>query len=532
MNKIRSIKFINHPILKNLELNLCDKNNNSVNTIIIAGENGTGKSTILNCLYKIASYTVDFEADVEVEIDNNVSILYFRKEYSFGRNEYMVYDNRGLNKTYQSIEDFKSKYKFGGIFSDVAINFETKTINSVTSLTVDSEVISKYSDNSLPQTINQLFIDTQATDDKNISLEYRKAKILGEDTNNLVVEERMSRFTSAFNQIFDDLKYSRVDNCNGHKEILFNKNGVDISIDKLSSGEKQIVYRGAFLLKDVNALNGAFVFIDEPEISLHPLWQKNIMDYYKNIFTNKNGEQTSQIFFVTHSPFIIHNENRKNDKIVILSKYDNNEIKVIDKPEYYNCNNLAIIKDAFNINDFEEKINKNYSTIYLEGRTDEKYFKKAVEVFGYNNLPFEFKWVGYIDENGQECNTGKDSLNKAAQFLISQNFPIHNVCLFDCDTNREEIKINNVTTKAIPQFENLKKMKKGIENALILDNVDLTPYYSHKIIEGEYGEEKDIPEFDKMKCCDSICKMNNDILKEVFFNLKKEIEDLITLFNK
>lgn len=44
--------------------------------------------------------------------------------------------------------------------------------------------------------------------------------------------------------MFDDLKYSRVENMDGHKAILFEKNGKLIQIDALSSGEKQIVYRG------------------------------------------------------------------------------------------------------------------------------------------------------------------------------------------------------------------------------------------------------------------------------------------------
>ena len=108
--------------------------------------------------------------------------------------------------------------------------------------------------------------------------------------------------------------------------IIDNTNSINIPINKLSSGEKQVVYIGAFLLKDVNALKGVFVFIDEPEISLHPSWQKKIMDYYKNIFTDNNGKQTSQIFAVTHSPFIIHNENRKNDKVIIMSRDNENNI--------------------------------------------------------------------------------------------------------------------------------------------------------------------------------------------------------------
>lgn len=85
----------------------------------------------------------------------------------------------------------------------------------------------------------------------------------------------------------------------GHKEIVFRKCGKEISIDALSSGEKQVVYRGCFLLKDANATRGAFVFIDEPEISLHPLWQQKVLDYYKAMFTDATGVQTSQIFCVT-----------------------------------------------------------------------------------------------------------------------------------------------------------------------------------------------------------------------------------------
>ena len=74
-------------------------------------------------------------------------------------------------------------------------------------------------------------------------------------------------------------------------------------------------------------------------------------------------------------------------------------------------------------------------------------------------------------------------------------------------------------------------MKRGIENALVLDNIDLSPYYSSKTKYGDYGEAKTICEFDKMACCDSICAMDNDILKEVFSNIKMEIDRLISKFS-
>ena len=41
------------------------------------------------------------------------------------------------------------------------------------------------------------------------------------------------------------------------KKILFKKNITLVPIDNLSTGEKQIVFRGAYLLKNINNLDGA-----------------------------------------------------------------------------------------------------------------------------------------------------------------------------------------------------------------------------------------------------------------------------------
>lgn len=409
------------------------------------------------------------------------------------------------------------------IFSDVDINFHSAPLSQVTSLNLDEASSSLRSSSNLPTQINQLIIDIQALDDADVALAVRKNPDLPK--NSLVVEERMPRFTVAFKHLFDDLTYDRVENKDGRKLIMFKKNGIDVPIDSLSSGEKQIVYRGCFLLKDFQALNGAFVFLDEPEISLHPLWQMKIMDYYKGIFTDSNGRQTSQIFAVTHSPFIIHNENRKDDKVIVLSRDENGNVIVKDKPEYFKCSSLTAVQDAFSIRDFYE----DKPTVYLEGRTDEKYFNKALKIYKYS-VPFRFRWVGYLNENGQEENTGKDALNKAVHFLISRDLSIKNVCLFDCDTNRKESEKNNVFTRVIQPYDNTKHMKKGIENALVLDNIDVNQFYFQKTKEGDYGENNTIMEFKKMEFCDYICSLDDKMLEEVFKNLRKEIEKLIELY--
>lgn len=525
MYKIRKIKFQNHPILKNLELDFCGKDGKALDTIIFAGENGTGKSTIINVLYEVASHTVKHPVLVEFEYNGKVfNISYYLKEQTNGKTFMYANDGQGMN-VYIGADDIKNRYSFSGIFSDVDINFHADDVSTVTSLTLDSIKDSRRSTEKLPTQINQLLVDIQSTDDGELARAYRTAKELKKSVDDIAYQERMPRFTTAFNKMFEGLTYSRIENVKGKKSILFQKNGVDIPINNLSSGEKQVVYRGCFLLKDVNATNGAFVFIDEPEISLHPNWQAKVMDYYKGIFTNC-GEQTSQIFAVTHSPFIIHNDTRRNDKVIILSRDDNADIIVKDKPEYFKCNSIEVVQDAFKVNIPTDE----QSVVYLEGRTDEKYLKKALEVYGYD-VDFQFKWIGYIDKKGQEVNTGKDALNKAVPFLIAKNSAVKSVCLYDCDTNKPLRKLNNVITLSIQKFNNVAGISIGIENALVLDGIDVEPYRKQRKEVDGYGIEKLIPDFQKMKCCEDICNLDSEKLKIVFRNLKTVIDQLIELLD-
>ena len=522
MYKIQAITFHEHPVLGNLSLNFCDSGGKAVDSVIFAGENGTGKSTIINEIYTLVSRTAMCEADVIYEKDNTVFTMLYRKKMLNGKPHLYASDGSGLNTLINS-NDIANRHPTAGIYSDVDINFHSQQVSSVTSLTLDEKKESRRSSNDLPTQIHQLLIDIQALDDADVAFAVRQNP--NATIKDLSIRERMPRFTAAFNRMFDGLSYSRIENRNGRKFIIFSKNGIDIPIESLSSGEKQIVYRGCFLLKDANAINGAFVFIDEPEISLHPIWQKKIMDYYKSIFTDDSDIQTSQIFAVTHSPFVIHNESRKNDKVIVLARDNSGHIVVKDKPEYYKCTSIEVVHDAFSIQQFSADI----PTVYLEGRTDEKYFNKAIEVYGIN-IPFQFKWVGYMKDDENEENTGKDALNKAVHFLIGRNLSIKNVCLFDCDTGRTETMRNNVYTRVIPTYENVKRMKKGIENALILDSIDVSPYYSSKTKEGDYGNDNTIVEFKKMEFCDYICSLDENVQKKVFQNLKSVIDSLVLLF--
>jgi predicted ATPase len=519
--KIKAVHIYNHPILGTIDLDFTGPDGNAVDTVILAGENGIGKSTILNLLYTVFSRTIDiFEGlDLSVELETpegNVKLT-----YSNGRintNDNYIFVNDGTGKRFINNDAVKQKYPFKAIFSDVDINFHSSQLSSVTSLDLDKEERSRRSTEDLPTRINQLIIDVQSLDDADVAYSVRN----NPDANyqQLSVAERIPRFIRAFDRMFDDLSYDRIVNTKGHKGILFKRNGVSISINNLSSGEKQVVYRGCFLLKDVNATNGAFIFIDEPEISLHPRWQMKILDYYKDIFTATSGEQTLQLIVATHSPFIIHNDNRHDDKVIVLKRSSGN-ISIETKPEYFRCDSIAAVEDAFLTRLFKADGPK----IYVEGRTDEKYLNTAAQLFN-PDTQLVFKWVGYLDSNKKERNTGSSGLNNAREFLVMSRPPFKVACLFDSDTHRSCMQEDNVLTLFLPQFKSSTNIKKGIENTLVLDNINLDDFYEIKTRDTGYGKPITIPELQKMKLCDYLCGLPESQKKAVFCNLRPTITDL------
>lgn len=516
--RILKLRCKNHYLFGDMEFDFTDANGNPVDTIIIAGENGAGKSTLLNLLFASSGggFTPKDEGDYELVCKlNGKDFTFYRSVNSRGTAHYRV--------------EPQINFELRSIFSDVAINYaRNDIIRSITNRNVDESNDSRKSGENLAQYIEQSLIDIADLDANDLSEEYAERQKRKQSTDGIESHRRLKRFTNAFNYMFgSQLEWSRVDNNTSGKNVYFkNAQGIEVPLQNFSSGEKQIVFRGSYLLKDRNLLQGAIVLLDEPEISLHPEWQKKILNYYKKIFTNSTGFQTSQLFVVTHSPFIIHNENRYNDKIIVLTKDKDGSIKINDKSEYYSCNGTQVIEDAFNIQDFSYPM-KN--TVYVEGRTDEAYLKKCAEVYNLK-LPFDIKWIGYIDDRGQERNTGKDALNQAFDFLVGNNNQFKTVLLYDSDANKSDYENNNVFIRSVPHYEN-ERFKIGIENALIIDGIDFSGYYSVTSKTGNYGEKKDNQVFEKMKCCNGLCALDDNTLRNIFRNLKDLIDMIIKLLS-
>lgn len=178
----------------------------------------------------------------------------------------------------------------------------------------------------------------------------------------------------------------------------------------------------------------------------------------------------------------------------------------------------------------------NTPTVFLEGETDEKYFIRAADTFGIN-VPFEFRWVGHKDDSRQAKSTGCEELKKIVSVLRNQKDLANRkiAVIFDCDVKGvEESDKNNVLVLLLKEYENSKGIKKGIENTLILDDLDeheLRQFYHKHCRVDEYSGKHSNEEFDKVKFCEFICSKEDSELRKVFKNLRSIIDKLVKYFS-
>ncbi|MCM4161890.1 ATP-binding protein [Antarcticibacterium flavum] len=94
---------------------------------------------------------------------------------------------------------------------------------------------------------------------------------------------------------------------------VFKKGGMPFNFSDASSGEASIL---STLLSLIPLLkNDSLILIDEPEISLHPLWQSKYIDLLNKILENVSG---CHVIIASHSPFIASDLNPNNSSVITL----------------------------------------------------------------------------------------------------------------------------------------------------------------------------------------------------------------------
>lgn len=332
--KIKKIKYNNHIVLGNLELDFVNPTTNMpYETIVFLGENGTGKTTILRTISDFLNWVsfkpfayFEYEADgVSYKAEPTDKVLnacfFDRTNLVDGTTQFVRTDKQ--NNPLNIPNDRQDPRSYSCVVSKARADYKTDKITSSKTSRLDSE---KHEDDSADNytSLKQMLVDIANQDnqefvDFNIST--------GQNFSAFEPSSRLYRFKSAFNNFFPQMKFKKVIDTAGEKLVLFEKNGKEISIDDLSTGEKQIVFRGAYLLKNSGNMDDGTAFVDEPELSMHPAWQKKILQYFKDLYKEPGtGRQKAQMFFASHSDSVVIDAISDRQKTIVIVLKENNGV--------------------------------------------------------------------------------------------------------------------------------------------------------------------------------------------------------------
>ena len=175
------------------------------------------------------------------------------------------------------------------------------------------------------------------------------------------------------------------------------------------------------------------------------------------------------------------------------------------QPMFYDyCKKINSVKD-----EVQATVEKGDKPLVLtEGETDPIYIKTALELLGEKEIlaQVDIEWVGISIGKGKSINTGHGGLKNTRDVLVSNpKFLTRKVLLiYDCDTDKSNEDHELLKIRKIPQQKN-RKVKKGIEN-LFPDHLFTEEFYLPKTKYGDYGEQNQIQEFQKMDFCKWICE--------------------------
>lgn len=339
--KLEKIKFKNHEIFNDLEIDFKDNNGKILDVIVIIGENGSGKTSLLKSIYD--SFYID-ERGCEVLEDNKMELTrsLYTATVKLETNEIGMFSPDVIFQLGDKSTDPKV------VYMPTEINFEkiNKVDNTLNFKPDFQNIVNQNMTQNIPS-----FIATKI----NKEIFKNRNKTIGE-----VIDKVCDDINSIFSVMNLDVKLAGLSETSETKPIFRNSLGKEFDITGLSSGEKQLFLR-ALSLKFLE-VNNSIILIDEPEISLHPEWQRKIIDLYKSIGNN------NQLIIATHSPHVIGNIT--SHELRVMTK-DDNGIKLIDNDklsETYGKSIGDILSttmklDSLRNGDITDKLNKVYELL-------------------------------------------------------------------------------------------------------------------------------------------------------------------------
>lgn len=394
--KIVRVKLTNHPGIGDIDLSLTD-NGSVPQVVVLAGGNGCGKTAILEAIQSTFGSNGSALDIGTIEIELELTQLEIARLNAMGQIPQIEVDAKSFVLIYNTSNaaaqiGWHNMFQLNWIdaagasqpaplpvwpqepwsgfmmafFSEANVSFDAPPLQTIGSGDVDApSKAGKRSGGKLANEIAQLIVDIRAADNEDLA--NWVAQNPGQSVPSTETDRRFARFVKAFEYMFVSKRFKEVNRSNGVLSPQFIEHGRISSLDKLSTGEKQIVFRAGFLLRDLAALQSSVVLIDEPELSLHPDWQARIVGFYKHLLTDGEGN-CPQMIIATHSPFIVHGAG--NSKVIILDKNDTTGvISPMPSPAYPSVAAVEAVR-AFNIDAFLSDAAATQLLVLTEGETD------------------------------------------------------------------------------------------------------------------------------------------------------------------
>ena len=329
--KIRKLHIKNYKVFNDLELDFTDANGKTLDTIVLAGVNGCGKTTVLEIIRKMFDLSFDdyfkdskdgfIEIEVEItSIEKTAVIRRLTNTVNGSDPEAFIEEHNIINLLKSDNNYFKLSFNSTGIphkataillfmmlyqheiYSKSLKLFYLPIQNNVDKSKIKSRLEIIHLSSSKNQ-MKELAL-------KGIRDEVFKNRNIPPQQN---IENAIKQITKALNGM--NLTTRLVD-LESEELIFQSANGQKIKFEDLSNGEQNLYFRAIYLSK-LNPID-SIIMIDEPEDSLHPIWQQKVMKLYQNISEN------NQIIVATHSPHIIGSANT--DEVFLL-EIDENQVE-------------------------------------------------------------------------------------------------------------------------------------------------------------------------------------------------------------
>jgi predicted ATP-binding protein involved in virulence len=335
--KIKNLSLKNIGPFLEANLDFVIDDNQKPPVIIITGENGTGKTIILDAIRGILlGYQGGLKKDITRDNKNFLitsSINFNNKDYEIvseklkDNNEFEVTNNLTsftiIANSFVNLNELKNSW--------IANYWTSKSDNSNYKLaslkSLEPKLYLEGALNGIQSNVEVLklitYFDYLKTSDS------PKEKNEGEflfDTLKKII--KLSLITGEFRYV-------------ERKTLMpiVSQNGFEVSLDKLSSGNLYLIQRmmsllgqmySVYVLNDLKLeemlLTPGLLLIDEAENHLHPKWQKTFLNSILDIFPNL------QIIITTHSPFIVSSvENSR----IFVCKPEKDHSVIVDETALY-----------------------------------------------------------------------------------------------------------------------------------------------------------------------------------------------------